>query len=100
MLIGATEPRALSETALLALQEALTHQVSRVGRARVIGAGPQRAWLTAVEPALIARWLADLRGLLVAGEQVDASAEAGAKLDVVLDATPFYAESGAHACGA
>ena len=66
VLIGATTPHALSESALLALQEALTHQASRAGRARVIGAGPQRAWLAAVDPGLIARWLADLRGLLVA----------------------------------
>ena len=66
VLIGATEPRTMSESALLALQEALTHQASRAGRARVVGAGPQRAWLAAVEPALIARWLTDLRGLLVA----------------------------------
>lgn len=66
VLIGATEPRAMSESALLALQEALTHQASRAGRARVVGAVPRRSWLAAIEPALIARWLTDLRGLLVA----------------------------------
>lgn len=66
VLIGSAAPGGFGESALLALQEALTHQAHRAGRARVVGAEPQRAWLAAVDPALIARWLTDLRGLLVA----------------------------------
>jgi hypothetical protein len=65
VLIGSAEPRAFGESALLALQEALTHQAQSAGRARVVGAEPQKAWLGAVDPALIARWLTDLRRMLV-----------------------------------
>ena len=66
VLIGSAAPGGFGESALLALQEALTHQAHRAGRARVVGAEPQRAWLAGVDPALIARWLTDLRGLMVA----------------------------------
>ncbi|GEP01851.1 hypothetical protein [Methylobacterium haplocladii] len=66
VLIGSNDLQHFGESALLALQEALHRQARRAGRARVVGGEPQQAWLTTVEPVLVARWLHDLRFMLMA----------------------------------
>ncbi|HEV2560238.1 MAG TPA: hypothetical protein VGU45_16570 [Microvirga sp.] len=64
ILITSPHP-AFGRDAVAALQNALHHQSLRAGRVPVVGAPPQRGWLQVSQPALVARWLADLRPLLV-----------------------------------
>jgi hypothetical protein len=65
LLIGSRDETAFGRDEVVALQEALTVLAVQAGRYQVTGAPPARSWLRQVAPALIERWLFDLRPMLV-----------------------------------
>ncbi|MFD0463366.1 hypothetical protein ACFQY9_17490 [Microvirga aerilata] len=65
LLIGSRDRDSFGRDEVVALQEVLTELASAAGRYQVTGAPPTRSWLRQVNPALVERWLADLRPMLV-----------------------------------